>query len=253
VDGRYSAAAPLLATVRDWRLLTAPTSDRRVLHVEVELAGSGATFAPGDSIAMLPENHPPTVDALLVRPCPLTLNSDERLEGGEHSYYARHHQKGFQFSAAQRRHTTRRERMGSPTLKTLKEPILKQPWVCFGYSCTPQACLGVDGSLVVTVSAAAGGGAEDVPRAALAPNVTDHTTVRHVLLTAVDLDSPPRKTLLRMLGEYTTEPAEHYALLNLCSRGGKMAYDVMIKDDPPTLLELLHKFPSCKPPLGTFP
>jgi hypothetical protein len=33
--------------------------------------------------------------------------------------------------AAERRHPTGRERMGSPTLQTLQEPILPTPWVCF--------------------------------------------------------------------------------------------------------------------------
>jgi hypothetical protein len=33
--------------------------------------------------------------------------------------------------AAERRHPTGRERMGSPNLQTLQEPILPTPWVCF--------------------------------------------------------------------------------------------------------------------------
>jgi hypothetical protein len=41
---------------------------------------------------------------------------------------------GFQqrrWRAAERCHPTGRERMGSPTLQTLQEPILLLPWVCF--------------------------------------------------------------------------------------------------------------------------
>jgi hypothetical protein len=33
--------------------------------------------------------------------------------------------------APERRHATGRERLGSPTLQTLQEPILLLPWVCF--------------------------------------------------------------------------------------------------------------------------
>jgi hypothetical protein len=32
---------------------------------------------------------------------------------------------------AERRHRTGRERMGSPTLQALKEPVLLPPWLCF--------------------------------------------------------------------------------------------------------------------------
>ena len=39
-------------------------------------------------------------------------------------------QGGFR-RAAERRHPTNRERMGSPTLQTLQDPILMLPWVCF--------------------------------------------------------------------------------------------------------------------------
>jgi hypothetical protein len=41
---------------------------------------------------------------------------------------------GFQqrrWRAAERRHPTDRERMGSPTLQTLQDPILLGAWVCF--------------------------------------------------------------------------------------------------------------------------
>lgn len=41
-------------------------------------------------------------------------------------------------------------------------------------------------------------------------------------------------------------------LAHVCShsRGGKSAYDDLMKADPPTLPELLAQFPSCKPPLA---
>ncbi len=58
-----------------------------------------------------------------------------------------------------------------------------------------------------------------------------------------------RKSLLRLLGEHCSDPAERRALLNLSSRGGKEAYDAEIKEGRPTLLDLLRRFPSAQPPL----
>ena len=61
------AAAPFMATVNASRLLTADTSDRRVLHVEVGIKGSKMKYHPGDSIGTLPLNDPVTVDAIIAR------------------------------------------------------------------------------------------------------------------------------------------------------------------------------------------
>lgn len=49
------------------RLLTAPSSDRRVLHLELDLSGSGMRYGPGDSVGLLPQNEAKLVEALLKR------------------------------------------------------------------------------------------------------------------------------------------------------------------------------------------
>ena len=64
-----SAASPFFAPISDARYLTSDTSDedRRVVHVQLDLAGSGIEYGPGDSLGVLPENDPLLVDQVLER------------------------------------------------------------------------------------------------------------------------------------------------------------------------------------------
>ena len=68
-SGEISAASPFLATISEARYLTTEVSDadRRVIHVQFDLKGSGIEYGPGDSLGVLPENDPSLVDALLKR------------------------------------------------------------------------------------------------------------------------------------------------------------------------------------------
>jgi len=78
--GLYSPDQPFWATITDAKLLTAapikekensidPDLDRRVLHMEVDILGSGMEqfYKPGDSIGILPENSPGMVDHIIKR------------------------------------------------------------------------------------------------------------------------------------------------------------------------------------------
>ena len=47
------------------RCLTAAWSDRRVLHVEIDISGSGMHYKPGDSLGVVPANDPAVVDGIL--------------------------------------------------------------------------------------------------------------------------------------------------------------------------------------------
>ncbi|KAK9818129.1 hypothetical protein WJX72_007597 [[Myrmecia] bisecta] len=67
VKGMYSPETPFWARVADARYLTAPTSERKVLHVAFDVSGSGMAYHPGDSLGLLPENDPALVDGLLAR------------------------------------------------------------------------------------------------------------------------------------------------------------------------------------------
>ena len=49
------------------RYLTAATSDRKVLHLELNISGAGLSYSPGDAIGVLPQNPPELVEGLLQR------------------------------------------------------------------------------------------------------------------------------------------------------------------------------------------
>ena len=76
------------------------------------------------------------------------------------------------------------------------------------------------------------------------------TTRREILTWTVDISStPPTKPLLRLLAEHSTEPNEKKILLFLCSAQGQAAFCDLRTGPHITLLQLLHAFPSSKPPL----
>ncbi|GMH32828.1 hypothetical protein BSKO_00662 [Bryopsis sp. KO-2023] len=66
-DGEYSPEQPFWADVTDARLMTADWSDRRVIHVEVDLEGSNIQYSPGDSLGVVAQNSEASVRSLLER------------------------------------------------------------------------------------------------------------------------------------------------------------------------------------------
>lgn len=66
-DGDYSLEQPLWASVSDTRLMTAGWSDRRVIHVELDIEDSNMHYSPGDSLGVVTQNNEETVEALLER------------------------------------------------------------------------------------------------------------------------------------------------------------------------------------------
>ncbi|GES89285.1 methionine synthase reductase [Rhizophagus clarus] len=77
------------------------------------------------------------------------------------------------------------------------------------------------------------------------------TSIMELLRYGVDLISLPRKALLRLLAEYATNEEEKKTLLFLCSKQGVVQF-IHLREQVPTLLDLLITFPSCKPPLERF-
>lgn len=77
------------------------------------------------------------------------------------------------------------------------------------------------------------------------------TTTRRELLTwCVDVQShPPTKNLLRVMAEYADAPNEKKILTYLCSAQGQAAFCDLRTSSHLTLAQLLHAFPSSKPPL----
>ncbi|CAG8600617.1 7584_t:CDS:2 [Funneliformis caledonium] len=74
------------------------------------------------------------------------------------------------------------------------------------------------------------------------------TSIMELFRYGVDLTSLPRKALLRLMAEYTTDEEERKTLLFLCSKQGADQFN-RLRHQIPTLLDLLVTFPSCKPPV----
>lgn len=56
---------PFTAAVASNRLLSGPGSDKEIRHVEFALADSGIEYETGDALAVIPENDPELVDAIV--------------------------------------------------------------------------------------------------------------------------------------------------------------------------------------------
>jgi sulfite reductase alpha subunit-like flavoprotein len=76
------------------------------------------------------------------------------------------------------------------------------------------------------------------------------TTRRELLTWCADIQShPPTKQLLRAMAEYTDAPNERKILFYLCSGEGQAAFCDLRTTSHITVAQLLHAFPSSKPPL----
>lgn len=102
-----------------------------------------------------------------------------------------------------------------------------------------------DGAAAFEVLPAAAGGSQG---GKLLSHLGWPCTLKSALLRGCDLTGLPRKSLLRVLAEHTSDPAERQTLLLLSSRSGRDAYREQIELAQPSLLDLLLRFPSCCPP-----
>lgn len=76
------------------------------------------------------------------------------------------------------------------------------------------------------------------------------TTRREILTWCADVQShPPTKQLLRVMAEYADAPNERKILMYLCSAEGQAAFCDLRTTSHLTVAQLLHAFPSSKPPL----
>lgn len=104
--------------------------------------------------------------------------------------------------------------------------------------------LGVDGNRVFKVEGLGDGGSTS-----LLAHIPWPCSARVALTYGCDVTSVPRKSLLRTMAEYCTDERDKRTLLYFTSRAGRDAYSREMLEEPPSLLDLLTRFPSCMPPL----
>ena len=61
----FNRKNPLLAKISSKKLLTEGCDTKRTWHIEIDLLGSGLSFTPGDSLALLPQNDPTLASELI--------------------------------------------------------------------------------------------------------------------------------------------------------------------------------------------
>ncbi|XP_071103901.1 methionine synthase reductase-like isoform X2 [Haliotis cracherodii] len=85
--------------------------------------------------------------------------------------------------------------------------------------------------------------------AAIPAHIPPLCTLRHIFLTCVDIRDQPKKALLRIFVEFTSDDCEKRRLQELCSKQGAADYASFIRESRLSLLDVLTAFPSCQPPV----
>ncbi|KJE94391.1 5-methyltetrahydrofolate-homocysteine methyltransferase reductase [Capsaspora owczarzaki ATCC 30864] len=80
-------------------------------------------------------------------------------------------------------------------------------------------------------------------------HIPAQATLGHLFSWCIDVRSAPKKTFLRTLAEYATNPLERHRILTYCSREGSAIYETDIRTPCLDLLDVLRSFPSCRPPV----
>ncbi|XP_062566305.1 methionine synthase reductase-like [Saccostrea cucullata] len=75
------------------------------------------------------------------------------------------------------------------------------------------------------------------------------STLKNLFTHHIDIREPPKKSMIRQLVEETTNPKEKRRLQELCSKQGMADYTKFIRNPEISILDLLHAFPSCQPPV----
>ena len=73
-------------------------------------------------------------------------------------------------------------------------------------------------------------------------------TIRHALVTCLEIRTIPKKAFLRVLVDHTSDSLEKRRLQELCSKQGAGDYAKFIRGSSMCLLDILKAFPSCNPP-----
>jgi methionine synthase reductase len=76
------------------------------------------------------------------------------------------------------------------------------------------------------------------------------STLLHLLQTCCEIRDVPRKSFLRTLVEFTSDPSEQRRLQELCSKQGADHYARFIRQPGICLMDILATFHSCQPPIN---
>ena len=220
----YSPRRPFLAPVTGARQLTRAGAVKSVWHVEVDLAGSGMKWRPGDSIGIMVPNPAEAVEA--------TLAKLSDVDDGSYDAPVRLKAHGPAASLAGAR-------------------AAREAAVYWGEhaacECHPRKAMPSEVFLAAKVREAR----SEAERALIPIHLSQQRalTPRQLLTHCLDLTGAPRKALLRLLAEHTGDEREKGRLLMMASREGKPGYDAMLSLRY-GLTDLLAEFPSCRPPLA---
>ncbi|WPT11078.1 Methionine synthase reductase [Picochlorum sp. SENEW3] len=88
----------------------------------------------------------------------------------------------------------------------------------------------------------------DMPETKPCQHIKWPCSVRSAFMHGVDLTSPPKKSLLRVLAEYCSDAKEKEELMHLCSRDGRKDYMERIVKSHCGFCDVLMQHASCRPP-----
>ena len=216
----YTPDAPFFARLSSARYLTtakAHEQGRRVVHMELEMSGvssEAVLYTPGDSIGCFCVNDLDVVQRLVQR---LGLRMDDCVD----------------------------IRCANPADTDSVEQEKKAPPIVHTAAPSPVAR-----ALTATPLPVAPLSAHAPSTAGGLSHILTPCSVSDIFLYCVDVATPPKKTFLRMLAEFCHEESDKAQLYHLASHGGKKSYDALIGERGYALLDLLTRFPSCRPPLA---
>ncbi|KAM9337183.1 methionine synthase reductase [Symphorus nematophorus] len=82
------------------------------------------------------------------------------------------------------------------------------------------------------------------------PYIPQNTSLLYLLTWCLEIRSVPKKAFLRALVEHTGDGVQKRRLQELCSKQGSADYNLYVRDQSLSVLDLLTAFPSCLPPLS---
>lgn len=81
-------------------------------------------------------------------------------------------------------------------------------------------------------------------------HIPNNISLLYLLTWCLEIRNIPKKVFVRALVEHTVDSTQKRRLQELCSKQGTADYNLFVRDQNLSILELLTAFPSCLPPLS---